>query len=339
MSKLKHIVLILVSLFVCISGVWAQQAPIFTNYTNSYAYINPGFAGLSEGVNLMGLYRQQWAGFIPTSDGSYSNSSSGGSSTSANSTNNETAPVTFLLTGDVPIRIFGGGISFSVMNDKLGFENNTNVGLGYSYHIDLGGGTLGIGVSVSLLNRSVNFSGLHPGDGNDPLIDGLSQESTMLFDGSAGLFYQIPESFYIGISAINLFESTSRALGQSETGASFTTDRTLYLVAGYPFMFEAMPTFKFIPSIGVMSDIASTQLNAGMKITYNDAFSLGVNYRPQESIGVTVGLAIKDFVIGYAYDINTMGYNIPGSHEIALSYCFKLDMDRTPRDYRSVRYL
>ena len=53
----------------------------------------------------------------------------------------------------------------------------------------------------------------------------------------------------------------------------------------------------------------------------------------------TVGLTIKDFVLGYAYDINTMGYNIQGSHEIAFSYCFKLDMDRTPRDYRSVRYL
>jgi ABC-type phosphate transport system substrate-binding protein len=54
---------------------------------------------------------------------------------------------------------------------------------------------------------------------------------------------------------------------------------------------------------------------------------------------VMKGLTIKDFVLGYAYDINTMGYNIPGSHEIALSYCFKLDMNRTPRDYRSVRYL
>ena len=88
-----------------------------------------------------------------------------------------------------------------------------------------------------------------------------------------------------------------------------------------------------------MSDIASTQLNASMKMVYRDLFSLGVNYRPQESVGLMVGLTIKDITIAYAYDINTMGLNVPGSHEIGLSYCFKLDLDRTPRDYRSVRYL
>ena len=320
MSKLKAIVLAVALLFVTLTGVKAQQAPIFTNYNNSYAYINPGFAGLSEGVNLLGLYRMQWAGFTDN-DG------------------NNIAPTTFLLTGDMPIRLFHGGISFSVMTDQLGFENNTNVGLGYSYHFDLGGSTLGVGASATLLNRAVDFSKLKPGQSDDPLLNQLGKESGMLIDLSFGLFWQIPESLYVGVSGINLLNSTSRALGPDESAASFTTDRTLYLVAGYPFMFETLPTFKFIPSVNVMTNFSSAQLNAGFKAVYNDLFSLGVNYRPQESIGLTVGLTIKDFVLGYAYDINTMGHNIPGSHEIALSYCFKLNLDRTPRDYRSVRYL
>lgn len=320
MSKLKSIALAFALLTMSLAGLRAQQAPIFTNYTNSYAYINPGFAGLSEGVNLLGLYRMQWAGFTDT-DG------------------NEIAPTTFLLTGDVPIRLLGGGVSFSIMTDKLGFENNTNVGLGYSYHFDLGGSTLGVGASVSLLNRTVDFGKLTTTMANDPLLNQLGEESKMMFDVSLGLFWQVPESFYIGLSGINLLQMTSKTLGNSETAASFTTDRTFYLVAGYPFVIETMPSFKFTPSAGLMTDIASTQLNAGIKVTYNDIFSLGVNYRPQESVGITVGVAIKDFVLGYAYDINTMGFNIPGSHEIALSYCFKLDLNKTPRDYRSVRYL
>ena len=41
----------------------AQQAPMFTNYSNSYAVVNPGFGGLSEGINVMGIYRDQWTGF------------------------------------------------------------------------------------------------------------------------------------------------------------------------------------------------------------------------------------------------------------------------------------
>lgn len=319
MSKLKAIVLV-AFLLLCLAGVRAQQAPIFTNYNNSYAYINPGFAGLGEGVNVLGLYRQQWMGFTDTEG-------------------NDIAPTTLLITGDMPIRALGGGISFSVLNDQLGFEKNTNVGLGYSYHLDMGGSTMGIGVSVTLLNRSVNFGQLVPGQSGDPLLNQLGEESGMLVDVNAGLFWQIPESFYLGVSCINLLNTTGKALGESETAASFTTDRTLYFMAGYPFLFESMPAFKFIPSVNVMTNLSSAQLNAGMKVVYNDAFSLGVNYRPQESIGLTVGLTIKDFVLGYAYDINTMGHNIPGSHEIALSYCFKLDLDRTPRDYRSVRYL
>jgi hypothetical protein len=101
-KKSVHIVLLLVMSLLATVGVKAQQVPIFTNYTNSYAYANAGFAGMSEGINLLGLYRQQWAGFVDM-DG------------------NEVAPQTFLLTGDMPFRALHGGVAFSVMQDKLGF--------------------------------------------------------------------------------------------------------------------------------------------------------------------------------------------------------------------------
>ena len=190
MSKLKVIVLAITFTILSVTGLKAQQAPIFTNYNNSYTYINPGFAGLSEGVNLLGLYRQQWAGGF-TDD-----------------TGNSLAPQTLLVTGDMPIPALGGGISFSVLNDQLGYEKNTNVGLGYAYHFDLGGSTIGLGVSASLLNRAVNFGSLIPGQSGDPLLNQLGEESGMLFDLSAGLFFQIPESFYFGVSGINLLNTT-----------------------------------------------------------------------------------------------------------------------------------
>ena len=321
-TKINHITLLFALLLTFLGEANAQQAPIFTNYSNSYAYANAGFAGMSEGVNVLGLYRMQWAGFTDM-DG------------------NEVAPTTFLLTGDMPFRKLHGGLEFSIMQDKLGFENNVNVGLGYSFHLDLGGSTLGIGLAGTLLNRSVDFSQLHPNQEGDPLLQGLGDESDMLFDFNVGLFWQIPESFYLGFSVVNVLESMTKALGDnSETSASFTTDRTFYAVAGYPFQFEDIPYLAFVPSVSVMSDIASTQFNASARVIYNNLFSLGVNYRFQESVGLMAGVTIKDLTIGYSYDINTMGLpGLPGSHEIGLSYCFKLDLDRTPRDYRSVRYL
>ena len=320
-TKLIHIALFFIMVLAAIN-VKAQQAPIFTNFSNSYAYANAGFAGMSEGINVLGLYRMQWAGFTDL-DG------------------NEIAPTTFLLTGDMPFRALHGGLGFSVVQDKLGFENNVNVGLGYSFHLDLGGSTLGVGVAGTLLNRSVDFSQLHPNQEGDPLLQGLGEESDMMFDFNVGLFYQIPESFYFGFSVVNVLETMSKALNDnSETSASFTTDRTFYAVAGYPFQFEDLPYLTFVPSVSVMSDIASTQFNASARVIYNNLFSLGVNYRFQESVGLMAGITIKDLTIGYSYDINTMGLpGLPGSHEIGLSYCFKLDLDRTPRDYRSVRYL
>ena len=319
-NKVKHILLLIVAL-VMTRGAMAQQLPIFTQHNNSYAFANPAFFGMSEGINLMGLYRQQWAGFVDA-DG------------------NNVAPQSFLLSGDMPLRVLHGGLGFSVLQDHIGFENDVNIGLGYSYHMDLGGSTLGVGLSGTLINRSVDFSQLHPISEGDPLLVGLGEESAMLFDFNVGVFWQIPESFYVGVSVVNVLESMTKALNDNaESSASFVTDRTFYFMAGYPFQFEGLPSFKFIPSVNVMTDISAWQLNASMKVVYRDLFSLGVNYRPQESVGLMVGLTIKDITVGYAYDINTMGLGVPGSHEIALSYCFKLDLDRNPRDYRSVRYL
>ena len=303
-------------------GAMAQQLPIFTQHNNSYAFANPGFFGMSEGINLMGLYRQQWAGFVDD-DG------------------NNIAPQSFLFSGDMPLRVLHGGLGLSVLQDHIGFENDVNIGLGYSFHMDLGGSVLGIGLSGTLINRSVDFSQLHPISEGDPLLVGLGEESAVLVDFNVGVFWQIPESVFLGVSVVNVLESMTKALNdQAESSASFVTDRTFYLIAGYPFQFEELPYFKFIPSVNLMTDISAWQLNASFKMVYRDLFSFGVNYRPQESVGLMVGFTIKDITVGYAYDINTMkGLNIPGSHEIALSYCFKLDLDRNPRDYRSVRYL
>ena len=304
-----------------LSGIKAQQQPIFTNYTSSYAYVNAGYFGMSEGINAMGLYRMQWAGFVDN-DG------------------NNVAPTTYLITADMPFRKLHGGLGLTVLQDALGFEKSTGIGLGYSFHWDLGGSVLGIGVAGSLCNRTVDFGQLKPIVDSDPLLQGLGEESAMMFDLNFGLFWQIPESLYIGLSGVNLLESMSKALSdQSTTSASFVTDRTFYLVAGYPFQFESLPAFTFVPSLCGMTNISSWQLNVGAKVVYRNAFSLGVNYRPQESVALTAGLIIKDITVSYAYDINIMGLGVPGSHEIALGYCFKLDLDRRPRDYRSVRYL
>lgn len=300
--------------------VCAQQAPIFTNYSNSYAVINPGYYGMSEGVNTMGIYRNQWSGFT---DGV---------------TGKVVSPTTFLVSADMPVKVLGGGVGLSLMRDQIALESNVNVNLGYSYHLDLGSGTMGIGMAFNLTNRKVDFSNAHPLNENDPVIP-TSEQSDMLVDFNLGVFYEVPETFYVAFSTTSLMESKGRALeGKSATSASFVGDRTFYIAAGYEYQFMN-PLFKLNPSMIIMSDIASTQFNLSSRLWYNNKFSFGVNYRHEESIGLLAGFVVRGVQINYAYDINIMGLNIPGSHEVSVSYNFKLDLEKSPRIYRSIRYL
>lgn len=318
MQKLRYILTIII---VAVSGIMmAQQAPMFTNYSNSYASVNPGFGGLSEGVNIMGIYRDQWTGF---KDNTYDVSVS---------------PKTMLFSGDLPVKILQGGATLSIMKDQIAYENNINVNLGYSFHMDLGGGTLGIGLAFNMLNRTVDFSQFHPNVENDPIIP-AGEESDMLLDANFGLFWQVPETFYIGMSITNLFESKGKMLVENAgTTASFMGDRTFYLMAGYEYQFNN-PVFVLLPSLCLMSDIASTQINAGAKLLYNEKVWFGLNYRYQESIAAMVGFKFKDVQISYSYDVNTMGIAVQGSHEVCVSYLFKMNLEKSPRIYRSIRYL
>lgn len=317
MQKFKYILtLIIVATSVM---AFSQQAPMFTNYSNSYAGVNPGFGGLSEGINVMGIYRDQWTGFKDVNG-------------------NAIAPRTLLFSGDMPIKLLHGGISLSVMDDKIGFEDNINVNLGYSFHVDLGAGTLGLGLAFNMVNRTVDFSKFEPLNPNDPALPN-GEQSDMLFDANIGLFWQIPETFYVGISATNLFESKGKELSSSsETSSSFVGDRTFYLMAGYEWHFNN-PSFMLMPTMCLMTDIASTQINVGAKLFYKNKVWFGTNYRYQESIAAMAGFKIKDIQISYSYDINTMGLAVQGSHEVCISYLFKMNLEKSPRIYRSIRYL
>lgn len=318
MRTLRNI--LLAAVIVMMAGVLrAQQAPMFTNYSNSYGTVNPGFYGMSEGVNVMSIYRDQYTGF-------------------KDAEGTRVSPRTFLISADLPIPAIAGGVGLSVVKDQIGFEDDIAVNLGYAYHLDLGSGTLGIGVALNLDNRTVDFSKADPVNSNDPSIP-REKKTDMLLDGNFGLYYTIPETFYAAVSITSFLETKGKVLSaNASSSASFVGDRTLYAAAGYEYQF-INSYFKLNPEVCVMSNFANTQFNISAKCWYADKFWAGVNYRFQESVAVMAGFSIKGFLLSYAYDINTMGLGLQGSHEVSLRYCFKLNLDKSPRIYRSARYL
>ncbi len=296
---------------------YGQQAPIFTQYYNTFMFVNPAYAGLSEGICINGIYRQQWAGF-------------------KDQYGDVVSPQDFLITIDSPIRLFHGGLGGSIIQDKLGQQSDIILKIDYSFHLDMSIGKLGIGLGLNLINRSIDGSKLKPVK-EDPILP-TSEVSDLRIDGAFGIFLNQPGRYYFGVSVDNFLQSQFKKISPLEE-AVLLTDRTFYLTGGYSFVFPRSPMFEIIPSVMVISDLASTQYNVTAVVKYNDKFWAGLNYRFQESVGFIVGVKFKEFKISYSYDLNTMRLAIPGSHEVSLGYCFKIKGDRSKTSYKNTRYL
>ncbi len=303
--------------------IFGQQEAQFSQYMFNNLGFNPGVAGTSEAINAFGLYRQQWLGFEDTEG-------------------NDVAPETYTITLDAPIRLIRGGLGLTITSDKLGFEGNTMVKFGYAYHLKVGNGIMGLGAMVSFNDKSVDFSQLKPVD-DDPILTQLGKESDMLVDASVGVFYRVPEQYYVGISSTQILQSKGKALGKVE-GKDFRMQlkRHYYLTGGYEFTFPRNPAFTVTPSMLFKTDGASFQVDASAMLNYKERFWGGLSYRLQDAIVVMLGVNYKNIRIGYSYDVTTSalgGSYSSGSHEVMAGYSFKLEVEKLRQSYKNTRFL
>ena len=315
-SGVKVIFILLFLLFQGSVVVFAQQTSLITQYMFSNMAFNPAFAGSGGGICATGLVRQQWIGF-QDADGS------------------KIAPQLYMLTVDSPVKVLHGGVGGSIFQDQLGFFKNIAVKLGYAYRMDAGPGDFSIGLQVALQNGSYDFSKFKPTDENDPLLSGQTGKSgDMIFDINAGLFFKVPDKYYIGLSGENLLQSKGST-------THYQLRRTFYLAGGYQWDIPNHPAFELRPSLLFMYDGGAFQANISALLMYNNKFYGGLGYRLQDAVSVLVGLNIKGIHVGLAYDISTSAlskYN-SGSLEVMVSYCFKIDRDKYRKTYRNTRFL
>jgi type IX secretion system PorP/SprF family membrane protein len=307
--------MIAVFMLMTASAGFSQQPTLISHYMFTNMALNPAVAGTGSGICVTGLVRQQLMGWKDP-DGTKS------------------GPETFMLTADMPIRFLHGGIGTSIYQDKIGFQKNITLELAYSYHTDLWNGDLALGLQGNLFNLS--FDGkFDPIDDGDPVISGMDgKTSSMSVDAGLGLFYRVPDSYYIGLSADNILQTTSKKLG-------FQNKRTFYAAGGYDLMIPRYPAFEIQPSALIMFDGAVYQINASAVVTYNKKVYGGLGYRFQDAVTVLAGMYIKGLHVGVAYDINTSPlakYN-NGALEVMVNYCFKIDLDKYRKSYRNTRFL
>jgi type IX secretion system PorP/SprF family membrane protein len=201
--------------------------------------------------------------------------------------------------------------------------------------MEVGSGDLSFGLQGSLLNISYDASKFHFIDEGDPVLSQLEgKTSDMIVDMGLGVFYKVPDKYYIGLSAENVLQTKGKK-------THYQTRRTYYLNGGYQYTIPNHPVFELDPSIQFMYDGSVFQLNASALLVYNSKFYGGLGYRLEDAVSVLAGVVIKGLRIGVAYDISTsaMTKNNSGGLEIMVNYIFKIDTDKFRKSYRNTRFL
>lgn len=301
-------------------------------YMFSQQDFNPAFAGSQGLIDVYTMFRQQWLGF------------------------GKGAPQLLFLNFDVPFNYktaetmtpgrkmeYSHGLGLHVERDAIGFVSQYSVELGYSGRFHLRGlGSFAVGVGFRAINDrfKAEWNAADSPD-SDPAIP-RSEQSTVTFDLSAGIYYNTP-NLYFGLSAQNLLGAEVRGKlnpsGKSK-GSGLGYAREYYVVSGY--RLDLPRRWSMEPSVFYRTDLEQHQLGLTLTTMYHRMVWFGVSYYLMESVGAQAGVNLLDGLrIGYSYDWPTslLGRATSGSHEVLLGYSFSMHRERVPKRYRSIRFL
>jgi len=304
--------LVIVVLTVLTTGVISAQQDIqMTQFMFDKLSFNPGYAGSSNEFCATAFRRQQWTGF-------------------------EGAPTTYLFNAHMPFNQHGVGLS--IFQDEIGQTSTLSLKGNYAYQLsNIGGGKLGLGVSIAYLSASLGNEWIAIQDiaQDDFIPDAATSDGTIDFGFGA---YWHTRKVFLGLSSTHLHEGELSEM-------NIETARHYYFTAGYEH--DLNGTIDLIPSVLVKSDAATTQLDFNLRAEYKDMLWLGATYRLDDAISPIVGYrhelqqgrsAIR---IGYSYDVTTSEISnySTGTHEIMLNFCMKLRKPLPDQIYKDVRFL
>ena len=303
MKQIKSILLIIVLM---ISGIiYSQQDPQYTQYMYNQNILNPAYAGSAGDLSIGILGRMQWIGL----DGA---------------PNTQTLNVHGLVNR-------GLGLGLSVIHDKIGHIEETNLYVDASYTIQAGPeGKLAFGLKGGL--SFMNIGELTPLNPDDPGIP--DNFSTNYPNIGAGVYYYT-DRFYTGFAIPGLLENYTYNV-EGLVFKDVSDKRHMFFTTGY--VFDLNDNLKLKPS-AMMKMVAGAPISFDFNSTLfiNDKFEVGLSWREGDSIDAILGMQVTpELRVGYAYDYtltNLSHYN-SGSHEIMLIY----DLNFSKTNIKSPRY-
>jgi type IX secretion system PorP/SprF family membrane protein len=305
----------------------AQQDPQFTQWMNNKLIYNPGYAGTSGGMCGALQFRQQWASFVG-------------------------APVTITFAGDAKLQNLPIGVGLTFINDKIGPMSTNYVRAAGSWINKIGKGSLGIGLDVGILQKSINATWIVPEpykvDNTIPgVYDGGTNGNlnTASFDVGFGAFYNIPGKFYAGLSTSHIPAQTLNGTGAGNV--NFKVTRHYYLMTGYTFNLDPVGRHTLTPNVKYKSDLAAGALDLNLMYAFSinaSKFSIGPTVRVNDAAAILLGYqttvkGTTTFKGGLSYDFvlsKIKGYT-SGTYELFLGACFT-PKPRTVTRYETDRY-
>ncbi|WP_131539382.1 PorP/SprF family type IX secretion system membrane protein [Pedobacter nototheniae] len=308
-----------------LSGLLAQgqQDAQFSQYMFNGIYINPGYAGYKEQLNVHAFYRNQWTG-IPG------------------------APKTMSIAVDAIANGGNVGLALQISSDKIGAQRNLAAYANYAYRIPMnqdGSSRLAFGVGIGAVQLGIDGSMLNPNDFEGQQPSGI--QSAIVPDARAGVYFA-NDRFYAGFSADNL---VAQYINIDRYAFIAQPKPHYYLTAGM--LLPINEDVQIKPSFLLKDDRGgptSLDVNAflilGEKLWVGGSYRTGVKLysknhlqKDLSSLNAAVG-AVQFFVndnlrIGYAYDFPVgplQGY-AGSTHEISVGFLFTKQNFRmaTPR--------
>ncbi len=268
---------------------YGQQDPISSQYMYNPLTFNPSYAGINDVTNITLNSRFQWGKFAG-------------------------APATFSLAANTSV--VGGkvGLGLMLLNDAIGFSNNTEMQASFAYKIGNGKKTFSFGLQTGLVIYTKNLQDLNLRVYDDPLFLPGFERATK-FNIGAGASY-MTDNLFISLSVPKMINSRV-----NEGIEIVAYERHAYLLGAY--LWEIKPGLKLKPSLllrGVAGAPLSFDVNVSLLI--NNKVWVGAFTRNLNTYGLMTQFEFLDaYKIGYSFEL--LNKEFTGSnlftHEVFLS--------------------
>jgi type IX secretion system PorP/SprF family membrane protein len=292
---LKHLLNIILIL---IPGITiAQQLPQFSQHMYNKQVLNPAITGSEMYMVTQFSHRTQWIGF-------------------------GNSPTTQLLGIHSSINHKNFGLGGYLFHDSYGPFNNLGANFSYAYHMELTHNTkLGLGLSGSFSQFSVNSDKLELHNDIDPLIDLTTSQNNLKYNGSFGLLLH-HDFYYFGLSALNIVPQKDKLFNSSNIPGALPTVYHINAIGGLGIGLDNFNTIY--PSVLVKYiDANPIQVDFNLRYIYENVIEIGASYRTSDAIVGIINLYVLDglnFIYSYDFTISNISNASSGSHEITLKY-------------------